>query len=163
MQNGSYIQKSKTLLRLCPSLKYISMKKCLYVLVLFAVFFSCNRHVYFSDEPCYRVYKIRLNNEYYEIYAERNGQHYKIVSKKEEPETGIRIRRGGCYLFELTSMRESPPTINGVNLIPVNYLDVQYVHPNNSPIKIDGGKITDLYYAKNLRGLYLVEPVVHPK
>lgn len=133
------------------------MKKYLLIIVLSAILFSCSRNNYPSqNELCYNVYKIQLNNEYYEIYARRGGQHFKIISKKEDFTAGEKIRKGKCYQFELTSREELAPTIDGVKILPVNYLDIRYMH-GNTAIKIDGGKIHTLHYAKNLKGLYLVE------
>lgn len=61
------------------------MKNNLLIFVFSAILFSCSRNNYPSqNELCYKVYKIQLNNEYYEIYARRGDQHFKIISKKEE-------------------------------------------------------------------------------
>lgn len=133
------------------------MRKYLLLIALSAILFSCSRNNYlFQSELCYKVYKIKLNNEYYEIYAQRGDKYFKIVSKKENTFGGEKIRKGRCYQFELTSREELAPTIDGVKILPMNYLDIEYMH-DNTTIKIDGGEIQTLYYAKNLKGLYFVE------
>lgn len=129
---------------------------CLFVILLVSLC-ACSRNSYLSQGACYKVYKIKQNNEFYEIYAKQGRQHYKIVSQKDSTNTdGSKIKRGGCYEFVLQSHYEFFKKHFGVEMRPTHYIGAIAVS-ENTIIKIDGGKIQTLYYAKNLKGLYLVE------
>jgi len=106
-----------------------------------------------KHDSCYKVYKIKPIGNCYQIYAKRDGEYFKIISKKDTVAVGEKIRIGKCYLFNLKSRAELAPVIDGVKILPMNYLDITYMYWG-TPIKIDGDKITDLYFADNIAGLY---------
>ena len=134
----------------------IIFKSILICLLLCHLFILAQNKNNINKCTCYKVYKILPINNYYQIYAIKDTAHYKIISKKDSVSVGIKIEIGKCYNFNLKSMADSVSTVNGVKLIPANYLDVEYLF-EDTPIKIDGGEITDLYFADNLKGLYLIE------
>lgn len=107
----------------------------------------------FVDNNCYTVYKIKTKGDYYQIYARQGEEHFKIISRKEKSKRGVKIRKGQCYNFKLRSHFEGA---NGKNILPMNYLDVEYMY-GDTPIKIDGGKIRNLYYDNNINGRYYIE------
>lgn len=129
---------------------------CLFV-ILFVGLCACNKNSYLAQGDCYKVYKIKQNNEFYEIYAKQGQQRFKIVSQKDNTYTdGIKIKRGRCYKFVLQSHYELFKKHFGVEMMPTHYIGAMGVSEKTT-IKIDGGKIHTLHYAKNLKGLYLVE------
>ena len=140
------------------------MKKLFLILFFISSIISCSRNAYLtnsnslqsSTEDCYKVTRIETVDNYYQIYATKDKVAYKIISREDYlPKKGTKLKVGNCYLLQLKSRTDLLPTIDGVKLVPLNYLDIEYMH-ENTPIKIDGGS-KDLYYADNLKGLYLTD------
>ena len=113
-----------------------------------------------SWELLTEVYKIDKENDYYLIYAKKKDSLYKIVSKNESPISDCnKIKINNYYDFKLHSRRENSPTIGGIKLNPVNYLDIQcYTYDKDTKICIDiKNGIFDLYYADNIKGLCFIK------
>ena len=135
------------------------------ILLLFIFFASCGKSVFTNkgnnlNLTSYKVYKIETINDYYLIYATKKDSLYKIVSKKESSTSNCtKIRLNNYYNFKLHSRRENAPTIGGVKLNPVNYLDVHcYMYDKDTKICIDTKNgIYDLYYADNVKGLCFIK------
>ncbi len=67
-----------------------------------------------------------------------------------------KIKVGNSYKLKLNSII---PVINGVKMIPMNYLDFEGISLDEKTtinINPDGG-IYDIYKSDNLKGLYLFE------
>lgn len=105
----------------------------------------------------YYVYKIDSINNYYLVYAEKNDSLFKIISEKTGNENCKIIKKKEYYSFELTSFRDNPPKLNGVSLIPINYLDVKCFMFNDSTEICFERKIHDFHFTKNLKGLCYIE------
>lgn len=133
------------------------MKRFFLLATLLTILTSCSQSSYQFQNNCYRVYKIKPNNEFYEIYAKRGNEHFKIVSQDDSTITqGTKIKCGGCYKFKLKSNSELINEAFGVKMMPnLHVTEIQV--SENTVINIDGGKIYELYYVDNLKGLYLVE------
>lgn len=134
------------------------------IFTLFILICACSRKSYphQKDSECYNVLKIKSNKDYYEIYARKDGEIFKIISRKEyiSPKNGEKVDAGKCYSFTLKSSSELSSEILGVNLLPANYMDAGYMY-GDTLIKIDGGS-KDLYYATNLKDLYFItEPTLY--
>ena len=104
-------------------------------------------------DKLYNVYKIDSINSYYLIYAKKNDSLYKIVAQKEKRNNCNMIKSGSSYKFILHSMRENPPTIGGIKIKPINYMDINCFQfdKETSICKEEG--IYDLYFADNVKGL----------
>jgi len=135
------------------------------VLILSILFISCGKTALTDKEnnlklTSYKVYKIETINDYYLIYAKKKDSLYKIVSKNEPSISGCqKIKLNNYYNFKLHSRRENAPTIGGVKLNPINYLDVEcYMYDKDTKICIDAKNgIFDLYYAENVKGLCFIK------
>ncbi|URC11861.1 hypothetical protein [Flavobacterium sp. B183] len=134
-------------------------------LFLLVFFISCAKSTLRQDGNriklnTYMVYKIDKENDYYLIYAKKKDSLYKIVSKNESPISDCnKIKINNYYDFKLHSRRENSPTIGGIKLNPVNYLDIQcYTYDKDTKICIDiKNGIFDLYYADNIKGLCFIK------
>lgn len=100
------------------------------------------------------VYKISSINNYHLIYAERQNILYKIVSEKVKQEKCNKIRVGKHYKFQLKSMYELAPVINGVKMYSYNISCYQF--DEDTAICREEG-IDDLYFADNVLGLCFVD------
>ncbi len=104
----------------------------------------------------YKIVELDSINDWYIIYASRNKNTYKIVSKKEKKCRGeSRLEIGKSYKLYLYSKKENPPKMGNLIVHPVNNLDVQcYSYDENTEICIEPKRqIFDLFSAKNLEGL----------
>ncbi|WP_343689869.1 hypothetical protein [Chitinophaga sp.] len=115
-----------------------------------------------QSDSLYLIKSIDSVNNWYTIYATRNGSSYKIVVRKENYQN-IECKRvitiGQSYNFELHSRKNEVPEINGVKIKPVNSLDVQcYTYDEITNICIEPKKgIYDLYHTPNIKGLCYIE------
>ena len=110
-----------------------------------------------ENKKLYEIYRIDSINDYYLIYAKRGDSLFKIVSKKEVADKKKEIKVNKSYPLKLHSRRENSPTIGGVKLEPVNYLDVEcYGYDKNTTICIERDSINDLHYAENIKGKYFI-------
>src|SRR5207249_4336909 len=98
-----------------------------------------------SYDTSYHVYKIDSINNFYLIYADKNGLKYKIVSQKESCEFNDRILKDRYHDFDISSI------IYNSEELPI--------HPGSvGSIKVDSqttisleDSIHDLYSARNVR------------
>ena len=106
----------------------------------------------------YLIKQIKSKKGFYVIYATKDDVLYKIVSKKEKPKTRkcINIVVGEFSSLELHS---NIPVIDGVKMLPVNYLDFKGIFtPGQSVYSIEPKKgIFDTFYAENLKGLCIIQ------
>lgn len=135
------------------------MKKAITLLLSITVLFlSCkslkNEHASKEDD-LYKVFKLDSINDWYLIYALRKDTVYKIVSHKENNQDCELIRVGSKYKLSLKSMTEVAPVINGVKMVPMNYLDISHMFDENTAIRVDNGSY-DLYFTDNIKGLCFV-------
>jgi len=118
---------------------------------------SCNtQHIdQKKDNAKYEVYKIDSINSYYLVYAKKGDSLFKIVSKKENAINQQKISVNKSYNFTLHSMSSQAPTINGIKLKPVNYMDVNCFRFDEETNICKEEKMYDLYFVDNLQGLHL--------
>ena len=135
------------------------MKKVIPILILFIV--SCagirqsnQKH----DTNSFLINKIETKNDWYIVYANRHDSTFMIVSKKAEivNPTWNKIKVGNYYSFKINSII---PVINGVKMLPVNYLDFAGISLDERTIvNINPNKgVFDIYSAEKLKGLFLTE------
>lgn len=107
----------------------------------------------FKEREYHKVTKLDSINNYYLIYTIKGDSIFKIVSEKNYVDNCKKIEVGKSYPLELISMRSSAPSIGGLKISPVNYLDVRcfQFNENTQICKEDG--IDELYFAKDLKGL----------
>lgn len=113
-----------------------------------------------ENDSMYLIKDIRMENSWYMIYAERNGELYKIISnEKLETDNCEKIIVGNSYKLILESRRDNAPEINGIKITPLNYADVKCFHyDEESVICIEPeNDIYDLHYTKNLEGTCYVK------
>jgi hypothetical protein len=96
-------------------------------------------------DTSYKVYRIDSINNFYLIYASKSNIRYKIISKKQSAETKTKVRKGGCYDFELFGMLSNEDVMPG----PGGCVNVDSI----TRICIEDS-IYNLYSASNLKGLY---------
>jgi hypothetical protein len=99
------------------------MKKTIPILIL--ILFSCagiketnKKH----NKDSFLINKIESKNDWYIVYAHRHDSTFMIVSKKVENVNPAwqKLIVGNFYNLKLSSII---PVINGVKMIPINYLD----------------------------------------
>jgi hypothetical protein len=95
----------------------------------------------------YHVYKVDSLNNFYLIYASKQGGKYKIVSEKKHCESGDKILKAGYYEFDLYSIIYNSDTLpihpGGVGSIQVDSLTTIFLEDS----------IYDIFSAKNINGL----------
>nr|WP_198999668.1 hypothetical protein [Flavobacterium sp. ASV13] len=133
-----------------------------YIIALGTIIFislSCKSSLpVIENKNLYEVYKIDSINEYYLIYAKRGDSLFKIVSKKEAADKQQEIKVNKSYPLKLHSRRENLPTIGGIKLEPINYLDVEcFAYDKSTTICIERDSINDLHYAENIKGKYFIK------
>lgn len=129
------------------------------ILIIFLL--SCNGIKQINqghDKDSYQINKIESNSDWYFVYAIRHDSTFLIVSKKANianPALG-EIKIGNYYNLRLSSII---PVINGVKMIPMNYLDFAGIKLDERTfVNINPNKgIFDIYSAENLKGLYFIK------
>ena len=108
-----------------------------------------------KNDSIFTVYKIDSINDYYLIYAKRQKQWFKIVSKKEKPIIyQKRIMVNKDYKFSLHSIWNEKIMINGVNVSPSQTPHVTCLgFDTQTTICLERYSIKDLFSSKNLRGI----------
>ena len=95
----------------------------------------------------YRVYKIDSINNFYLIYANKEGIKYKIVSEKRYCESSDKILKDGYYEFDLSSIiynsKELPIHPGAVGSIKVDSITTIFLEDS----------INDIFSAKNIKRL----------
>jgi hypothetical protein len=111
-----------------------------------------------QNKNLYQVYKLDSINDFYLIYAKKGDSLFKIISKRELVKHMKKIEINETYPFKLHSRRESLPTIDGIKLEPINYLDVEcFAFDKETTICIERNNgIYDLYFAENIKGLFFI-------
>lgn len=125
-------------------------------LIVVITIISCKPSSIEKDNCCcsveYYISRIDSLNDYYIIYARERikGHDYKIVSKKDKCESKNKIKQGGTYYLETSS-------------IFTNIIDgkEEYIGDNLSCIVMDNSRfckepenfIFDVSKSKNLKGL----------
>ena len=111
-----------------------------------------------TDKDSYKVNKIESKNDWSFIYTIRNDSTFMIVSKKTEVVSPDweKIKIDSYYNFKLSSII---PVINGVKMIPMNYLDFAGIELDKRTfVNINPDKgIFDIYSSENLKGLYFIK------
>ena len=137
------------------------MKKLLPILFIIAIFCACSPKAIMplgQTNNCFFVKKIKAQDSIFIIYAQRNDTIFKIVSKEERVlESGYKkVKQGKYYTFDLqtvfpkTLLGTKMPRPGGGGATGFNFWGV--------PVSIEPQKgIWDLFYAKNLKGLYIKE------
>lgn len=120
-----------------------------------------------SNGGTYLVEKIDKNNSWFIIYAKKADTLYKIISFSEN-NLNLNCKKiyvGGRYDFNLISKNDNIPTVNGIKLIPMNYLDVKgnVIERNGVKCFVIDKKTTicvepklgihDIFYTYDLKGL----------
>ena len=106
------------------------------------------------DSCYYRVYKIDSVNTYYIIYANQKGSIFKIISPKERIIGCNKITIDKIYKLDLYSLL----FVKGKPIIPANllYQLSGWRVDDSTTINFEGDSIRNLYQAKNLKGLCLI-------
>lgn len=132
---------------------------CCILLIALAIL-SCKPLSKKNDNCCcsveFYINSIDSINDYYIIYARERikGHNYKIVSKKEQCESNNKIKVGGTYYLETTSiftaMIDGKEEYIGDNLFCITISDSRFCkEPENY--------IFDVSKSKNLRGLCYIK------
>ena len=130
--------------------------------IIILLLLSCSgiKHINQAQyENSYFIKRIESKNAWYFIYANRNDSTFMIVSRKPEISSSQweKIRVGNYYNFNLSSVI---PVIDGVRMIPVNYLDFEgiVIDEEGTTVNIDPEKgIYDIYSSDNLKGLFITK------
>ena len=139
------------------------LKKIIFPIIglLFVCTINSNNYISGNEKEkiCYKIKKIKSKNNIYIIYAQRNDTLFKILSSKEVSQVSSgyeKIRRGKCYRLELETL--FPLELLGVKLMSPGTTGRTGINFNGNLVEIEPQKgIWDLFYAKNLKGLYIKE------
>ena len=111
-----------------------------------------------QNNKSFLIKQIKSKNGFHIIYATKDSTLYKIVSKKEKPKIHEcnKIAVGEYYNLDLHS---NIPVINGVKMLPINYLDVKSIFsPGQSVYSIEPKKgIFDSFHTENIKGLCIFQ------
>ena len=108
----------------------------------------------------YTVYKIDSVNSYYLIYATRENNRYKIVSKKTTNVCSNKILINGKYPFKL-SPTLSNRTVAGKVLLPQNTLLVNcFSYDDSTRVCLEDNMVRELYRAENIKGLCFISELI---
>ncbi|HEU4496432.1 MAG TPA: hypothetical protein VFR70_05220 [Flavobacterium sp.] len=133
------------------------MKSFIIIATIFII--SCSQYkksLGNKNTELYRISRLDSINSYYLIYATKKDSTYKIVSKKSYAKNCSEIKIGSDYQLHLKSMRDNAPTINGIRMSPINYLDIKcYQFDETTQICKEDG-IYDLYFTDDIKGKCLV-------
>lgn len=107
-----------------------------------------------SNETTYLIKKIKKQNTWYIIYAEKNNTLFKIVSKADNSYDNCnQLKVGKRYMINLSSRKENAPDIGGVKLDPVGYTGC-YKYDSETVICLEPKKgINDLFYTNEIKGI----------
>ncbi len=143
--------------------------KTLLILFMTIISFACSKTVrshhspYDDTTPCYQISNIDSIGGVYVIYAFLGEKKIKIISQKTGPivkplpldNIRTKIHVGKCYNLILSSLRENY-IVNGKNVFPLNYMDIEFNVGGGTSMKMDEA-YNDFYFPSNLDGLYLIE------
>ena len=132
------------------------MKNIILLCALFLLISCNNLNInQYASMDSYKVVKIEEYSKYFIIKVERNDSLFKIVSAKDcmlGNNQGNQIRINKLYKLNLKPRNE-----RNDNIFLVNYLDVQCYGYEDTTICYEEDCIPELYYAKNLKGLHLID------
>jgi hypothetical protein len=139
----------------------IEFMRIFFFVIIFSILFSCSGNKRIPeqiDSSLYRIKKIENKKNWYIIFANRNDSTFMIVSKKNALVSPYweKIKIGSSYKLSLKSIF---PVINGVKMMPMNYLDYEGISiDENTIVNIDPQKgIYDIYSTNDLSGLFFVK------
>lgn len=101
-----------------------------------------------------KIVKLDSINNVYLIYARQKDTLYKIVSLRETGNAGRSIVVGSTYRLDLVSLFIN--NFQGYDLSPKNSMDIGGISYSGTLIKVERDSIVDLYRAKNVKGLSLI-------
>ncbi|UOQ69915.1 hypothetical protein [Hymenobacter volaticus] len=108
----------------------------------------------------YQVTRIDSLRTVYLIYARRHDSLFKIVSDKQLVEPCTKITPGATYAFQLRSLlftdltpQEKAASLPGLVPFDTHHMGGLDYDGQGLIISLEGDSISDLYYAKNVRGL----------
>jgi hypothetical protein len=111
-----------------------------------------------NNDNSYQIKQIKTKKGWYIFYAVKNDTLFKIVSEK------IKHKDQNCNTIEVGKyyklvLHSNIPEINGVKLMPINYLDVKTMYsPGQSVFSIEPKKgIFDTFHADNIKGRCFIE------
>jgi hypothetical protein len=102
----------------------------------------------------FKIVKLDSIDNVYLIYARQNDTLYKIVSLKDGTYTGRSMVVGSSYRLDLESLFLK--NFHGYDLSPQNSMDIGGISYCGTLIKVERDSIVDLYRAKNIKGLSLI-------
>ena len=114
---------------------------------------------YSNSDSTFIVYKIDSINSYYLIYAERRGEKFKIVSKKQQNSKCKRVSVNESYVLSLESLWTTPIMIGDVDVSPSIIPHVTCLgFDDSTTICIDrDNRIYDLFRTRNIKGLCFLD------
>jgi hypothetical protein len=127
------------------------------VSMLISLLTACrsNKHQDPSPGKEFKIVKLDSISNVYLIYARQKDTLYKIVSLKEATHTGRSIVVGSSYQLDLVSLFIR--NFQGYDLSPQNTLDIGGISFSGTLIKVERDSIVDLYRARNVKGLCLID------
>jgi hypothetical protein len=102
----------------------------------------------------FKIVKLDSIDNVYLIYARQKDTLYKIVSLREANNSGRSIVVGSIYRLDLVSLFIK--NFQGYDLSPVHSMDIGGISYSGTLIKVERDSIVDLYRAKNIKGLSLI-------
>jgi len=97
-----------------------------------------------AQAPMYKVRKIKDIGKFYVIYAIKDDTTYKIISKKEKIDYGIRVRKNESYPFKVSIIKS----------LSSGEVDCFSFDENTTTCKDDNA---ELALSSNLKGLCIIE------
>ncbi|OMP74951.1 hypothetical protein BW716_32715 [[Flexibacter] sp. ATCC 35208] len=99
----------------------------------------------------YKIQRIDSVGSVYVIYAKKDGKVLKIASPKSILNVGVPIQKRKYYDLELISYLDESRISGKLHIGGINVGGIF--------IELEGGKVIwDLFYCKNLKGLYITPP-----
>jgi hypothetical protein len=126
------------------------------VSMLISLLTACKSNKHQDPPPgeAFKIVKLDSISNVYLIYARQKDTLYKIVSLKEATHTGRSIVVGASYQLDLVSLFIK--NFQGYDLSPRNTLDIGGITYSGTLIKVERDSIVDLYRARNVKGLCLI-------
>ena len=126
------------------------------VSILISLLAACKSNKHQDPPPGkgFKIVKLDSIRNVYLIYARQKDTLYKIVSLKEATHTGRSIVVGSSYQFDLVSLFIK--NFQGYDLSPQKTMDIGGISYAGTLIKMERDSIVDLYRARNVKGLCLI-------
>jgi hypothetical protein len=133
------------------------------VSMLMSLLVACKSNKPQSPPPGkdFKIVRLDSINNVYLIYARQKDTLYKIVSLKEDGRTGKENVHAGRSIVVDSSYRLDLVSLfirnfQGYDLSPKNSMDLGGISYSGTLIKVERDSIVDLYRAKNVKGLSLI-------